>query len=395
VLKETPFHARTAPLILGQTWRRWAGHAVASAYDWTHEREYAAVRNAAALFDVSPLHKYHLRGRDSAQLLERMVTRSVHKMKLGQVGYTPWCDAHGKVIDDGTVTRLADDVFRLTSAEPNLRWMQMNAFRLDVQLQDVSDDLGALALQGPLSRAVLNAVCDGPVDALKYFRLMDNRVAGVDIQISRTGYTGDLGYELWIPAAEALEVWDVLVSKGAGYGITPAGIWALDVARIEAGLVMLDVDYHSSHRAMIEAQKSTPYELSLDWTVQLDKEAFNGKRALQEEKARGPAWRFVGIEVDWDSFESLYTAVDLAPAIPTVAWRASIPIYRAGTQVGYASSGCWSPLLKKYIALAHLRAPHFEPGTAVEMEVTVEHQRRRASAWVRKLPFFDPPRKKE
>jgi len=395
VLKETPFHARTALLIRGQTWRRWAGHAVASAYDWTHDREYAAVRNAAALFDVSPLHKYHLRGQGAAQLLERMVTRSVHKMKVGQVGYTPWCDAHGKVIDDGTVTRLADDVFRLTSAEPNLRWMHMNAFRLDVQVQDVSDELGALALQGPLSRAVLNAVCDRPVDALKYFRLMDNAIAGVDIQISRTGYTGDLGYELWVPAQRALDVWDVLAGKGSDYGLTPAGIWALDVARIEAGLVMLDVDYHSSHRAMIEAQKSTPYELSLDWTVQLDKEAFNGKRALQEEKARGPAWRFVGIEVDWDSFESLYTAVDLAPVVPTVAWRTSVPLFRAGTQVGYASSGCWSPLLKKYIALAHVRAPHFAPGTAVEMEVTVEHQRRRAGAWVRKLPFFDPPRKKE
>jgi aminomethyltransferase len=395
VLKQTPFHARTAPLILGQTWRRWAGHAVASAYDWTHDREYAAVRNAAALFDVSPLHKYLIDGPDAARLLDRMVTRNVHKLRPGQVAYTPWCDAHGKVIDDGTVSRLAENSFRLTSAEPNLRWMHLNSFRLEVQVRDISDDYGALALQGPLSRAVLNAVAEQPVDALKYFRLMDNRIAGVDLQISRTGYTGDLGYEIWIPVAHALEVWDALVTRGADYGLAPAGIWALDVARIEAGLVMLDVDYHSSHRALIEAQKSTPYELSLDWTVQLDKPAFNGKRALQAEKARGPAWRFVGIEVDWDSFESLYTAVDLAPAIPTIAWRASVPIYRGGEQIGYASSGCWSPLLKKYIALAHLRAPHFEPDTPVQLEVTVEHQRRRADARVRKLPFFDPPRKKE
>lgn len=395
MLKETPFHSRTAPLILGQTWRRWAGHAVASAYDWTHDREYAAVRNAAALFDVSPLHKYIISGPDAARLLERMVTRSVHKMKVGQVGYTPWCDAHGKVIDDGTVSRLSENTFRLTSAEPNLRWMHLNSFRLDVQVRDISDEYGALALQGPLSRAVLNAVADQPVDALKYFRLMDNRIAGVDLQISRTGYTGDLGYEIWIAVDGALAVWDALAARGADYGLAPAGIWALDVARIEAGLVMLDVDYHSSHRAMIEAQKSSPYELSLDWTVQLDKEAFNGKRALLAEKARGPAWRFVGIEVDWDSFEALYTAVDLAPAIPTIAWRASVPIHRGAEQVGYASSGCWSPLLKKYLALAHLRAPHFQPDTPVEIEVTVEHQRRRAAASVRKLPFFDPPRKKE
>jgi aminomethyltransferase len=394
MLKTTPFHARTAPLVLGQTWRRWAGHAVASAYDWTHEREYAAVRNAAALFDVSPLHKYRITGPDAAELLDRMVTRNVAKAKPGQVLYTPWCDARGKTIDDGTVSRLDESTFRLTSAEPNFRWLQLNAFRLDVEIQDESDDYGTLALQGPLSRAVLNAVADRAVDELKYFRVMDARIAGVDLQISRTGYTGDLGFELWIPSAQALAVWDALMSTGAGYGITPAGIWALDVVRIEAGLVMLDVDYHSSRHAMIEEQKSSPYELSLDWTVQLDKEAFNGKRALQREQARGPAWRFVGIEVDLESFEVLYSAAHLVPALPTVAWRTSVPIYAHGEQVGYASSGCWSPLLKKYIALAHLRAPHFAADKPVEMEVTVEHQRKRANAWVRKLPFFDPPRKK-
>jgi aminomethyltransferase len=394
MLKTTPFHARTAPLVLGQTWRRWAGHAVASAYDWTHEREYAAVRNAAALFDVSPLHKYRITGPDAAQLLDRMVTRNVAKAKPGQVLYTPWCDARGKTIDDGTVSRLDDSTFRLTSAEPNFRWLQLNAFRLDVEIQDESDDYGTLALQGPLSRAVLNAVADRSLDDLRYFRLMDVRIAGVDLQISRTGYTGDLGYELWIPAAQALAVWDALLSGGAGYGITPAGIWALDVVRIEAGLDMLDVDYHSSRHAMVEEQKSYPYELSLDWTVQLDKEAFNGQRALRDEQARGPAWRFVGIEVDLDSFEALYSAAHLVPALPTIAWRTSVPIYRHGEQVGYGSSGCWSPLLKKYLVLAHLRAPHFAPDTPLEMEVTVEHQRKRASAWVRKLPFFDPPRKK-
>lgn len=394
MLKATPFHARTAPLVLGETWRRWAGHVVASAYDWTHDREYAAVRNAAAVFDVSPLHKYRITGPDAAQLLDRMVTRDVQKTKVGQVLYTPWCDAHGKTIDDGTVSRLDEHTFRLTAAEPNFRWLHMNAFRLDVDIRDESDEYGTLALQGPLSRTVLNAVAEQPVDDLKYFRVMANRIAGVDIEISRTGYTGDLGFELWIRTLDALLVWDALMATGANYGLTPAGIWALDVVRIEAGLVMLDVDYHSANHAMIEAQKSSPFELSLDWTVQLDKEAFNGKRALANEKARGSAWRFVGIEVDWDSFEKLYTAADLAPALPTIAWRASVPIYRHGKQIGYASSGCWSPLLKKYIALAHLRAPHFAPDTPVEIEVTVEHQRKRANAWVRKLPFFDPPRKR-
>jgi aminomethyltransferase len=394
MLKTTPFHARTAPLVLGQTWRRWAGYASASCYDWAHDREYAAVRNAAALFDVSPLYKYSITGHDAARLLDRMVTRKVASTKVGQVLYTPWCDAHGKTIDDGTVSRLEENAFRLTAAEPNFRWLHQNAFGLEVKIEDQSDALGALALQGPLSRAVLNAVAEQPVDELKYFRLMDNCIAGVGIQISRTGYTGDLGYELWVPATDALAVWDALIAEGSNYGITPAGVWALDIARIEAGLVMLDVDYHSSHHAMIESQKSSPYELSLDWTVNLDKEIFNGKAALKAERERGAAWRFVGIEVDWDSFEKLFTSVHLTPSLPAVAWRTSVPIYRAGEQVGYASSGCWSPLLKKYLALAHLRAPHYAPDTPVEIEVTVEHQRQRANAWVRKLPFFDPPRKK-
>lgn len=394
MLKTTPFHQRTAPLMQGQAWRRWAGHTVASSYDLLHDREYAAVRSAAALFDVSPLHKYLITGPDAGRLLDRMVTRDVTKCRVGQVLYTPWCDGDGKVIDDGTISRLGDTTYRLTAAEPSLRWIDRNAFGLKVTVEDVSDGLGALALQGPLSRTILNQVAEHSVDGLKYFRVMPTRIAGVPVDISRTGYTGDLGYELWIPAADAVKVWDRLMEVGFDYGIAPAGIFALDLVRIEAGLVMADVDYHSSHRALIEDQKSSPYELSLDWTVNLDKGPFNGRQALIAERQRGPAWRFVGIEVDWESLEGLYAFHGLPPALPSVAWRTSTPIYRDDTQIGYASSGCWSPLLKKYLALAHIKAPHFAPGTRVEMEVTVEHHRRRAAAWVRKLPFFDPERKK-
>ncbi|HEY1283183.1 MAG TPA: aminomethyltransferase family protein [Steroidobacteraceae bacterium] len=394
MLKTTPFHARTAPLVLGQAWRRWAGYSVASTYDWLHDREYAAIRNAAALLDVSPLYKYHVSGPDAGRLLDRIVTRNVLKLQPGQVTYTPWCDGHGKVMDDGTVTRLDDDTFRLTSADPSLRWLHQNAVGLEAGIEDVSEQLGALALQGPLSRAALSAVVEHPIERLKYFRMMSTRIAGVSVQISRTGYTGDLGYELWVPAANALPVWDALIRAGADYGLVPAGIWALDVARIEAGLVMADVDYTAAHHAVIESQKSSPFELSLDWTVSLDKHAFNGRAALAAEKERGSLWRFVGIEVEWDSFEALYTTVGLSPSLPSVAWRASVPIYRGGKQIGYASSGCWSPLLKKYLALAHLEAPHFMPDTRVEIEVTVEHRRQRAYARVRKLPFFDPERKK-
>ena len=394
MLKTTPFHQRTAPLMLGQAWRRWAGHTVASSYDLLHDREYAAVRSAAALFDVSPLHKYLITGPDAGRLLDRMVTRDVKKCKVGQVLYTPWCDGRGKVIDDGTISRLGETTYRLTAAEPSLRWIDQNAFGLTVAVEEVSDALGALALQGPLSRTILNQVAEHSLDGLKYFRVMSTVIAGVSVDISRTGYTGDLGYELWIPAAEAVKVWDRLVEVGFDYGIAPAGIYALDLVRIEAGLVMADVDYHSSHRALIEDQTSSPYELSLDWTVNLDKGPFNGRQALIAERQRGPAWRFVGIEVDWESLEGLYAVHGLPPSLPSVAWRTSTPIYRDDTQIGYASSGCWSPLLKKYLALAHIKAPHFAPDTRVEMEVTVEHHRRRAAAWIRKLPFFDPERKK-
>jgi aminomethyltransferase len=334
----TPFHSRTAPLVQGQAWRRWGGYAVASAYELVHDREYSAVRNSVALFDVSPLRKYLIRGRDAERLLDRMVTRDVARCRVGQVQYTTWCDARGKVIDDGTIARLDDDLFRLTAAEPNLRWLRRNAFRLSVTIDEISESTGALALQGPLSRDVLSAAAAEPVDQLGFFRVMPNRIGGAPVSISRTGYTGDLGYEIWIDAPDAERVWDALMAAGLDYGITPAGIWALDIARIEAGLVMLDVDYHSSHRALIEAQMSTPYELGLDWTVQLDKAPFNGRAALRQEHLRGPAWRFMGIEVDWPSLEELYAEHGLPPSLPSVAWRTSAPLYRDGDQVGYASS---------------------------------------------------------
>ncbi len=394
MLKTTPFHPRTAPLVQGQAWRRWAGYAVPSAYELVHDREYAAIRNAAALIDVSPLYKYLISGPDSARLLDRMVTRDVTKCRVGQVMYTPWCDSHGKVIDDGTVSRLGERLYRLTSAEPNLRWLSLNGAGMDVAIEEISERTGALALQGPLSRTILQQIAAADLATLKYFRLVETSLGGIPVTISRTGYTGDLGYEIWVDAAHAVALWDALIAAGLPYGITPAGIWALDLARIEAGLVMLDVDYHSSHHALIEAQKSSPLELGLEWTVSWDKGPYNGRRALAAERARGAAWRFVGMTVDWVSLESLYAGVGLPPHLPTIAWRGSAPVYRDGKQIGYASSGCWSPLLKQYLALAHLRAPHFAAGNDVRLEVTVEHQRRQAYARVAKLPFFDPERKR-
>jgi len=388
MLKTTPFHERTSALCVSHAWRRWAGYVVASSYELSHEREYHSIRAAAALFDVSPLYKYAITGKDAARLLDHVVTRDVQSMNVGQVGYTPWCDAQGKVLDDGTVARLGEHSFRLTAAEPNLRWLQDNAGGLDVSIKDVSESMVALSLQGPASRAIL-----GDID-LRYFRLAESSIAGIPVTISRTGYTGDLGYEIWAPASQAIALWDALIDAGTPHGIMPAGMLALDVARIEAGLMLIDVDYVPARKALIDSQTSSPFELDLAWTVNLKKERFVGREALVAEAARDPQWRFVGIEIEWESLEALYAEVGLATRLPPTAWRMSVPIYAGSEQAGYATSGGWSPLLKKYIALAHLRGPWIAPGTALEIEITVEHRRKRAVARVAKKPFFDPERKR-
>ena len=388
MLKTTPFHERTSALCASQAWRRWAGYLVASSYELSHEREYHAIRSAAALFDVSPLYKYLVRGKDAARLLDHVVTRNMQNLQVGQVAYTPWCDAAGKVLDDGTIARLDETGFRVTAAEPNLRWLEDNARGLDASIEDVSESMAALSLQGPASRAIL-----GDID-LKYFRMKDAELGGAPVTISRTGYTGDLGYEIWIDKERALTVWDALIAAGTPYGITPAGMLALDVARIEAGLMLIDVDYVPARKAFIEGQTSSPYELDLAWAVDLKKERFVGREALAAEAARAPQWRFVGLEIEWPSLERLYAEVGLATRVPSAAWRTSVPIYAGAEQAGYATSGGWSPLLKKYIVLAHLRAAWAAPGTQLEIEITVEHRRKRAAACVVKKPFFDPERKR-
>jgi aminomethyltransferase len=388
LLKTTPFHERTAALCASYAWRRWAGYVVASSYELSHEREYHAIRGSAALFDVSPLYKYRVRGKDAARLLDLVVTRSIHELKVGQVAYTPWCDAAGKVLDDGTIARLAQNDFRITAAEPNLRWLQDNAMGLEVEIEDVSESLAALSLQGPASRAVLGDI------ELKYFRLAQRLLGGIPVAISRTGYTGDLGYEIWVSPKDALALWDYLIEVGTPYGIVPAGMLALDMARIEAGLMLIEVDYVPARKALIESQTSSPYELDLGWTVNLNKDRFVGREALALEASRGPQWQFVGLEIDWSSLESLYAEVGLATRLPAAAWRTSVPLYAGNEQAGYATSGGWSPLLKKYIALAHVRARFAAHGTRLDIEMTVEHRRKRAAARVVRKPFFDPERKR-
>jgi aminomethyltransferase len=394
VLKTTPFHSRTAPLVRGQAWRRWAGYVVASAYDLVHDLEYAAIRGTAALIDVTPLFKYRLRGPDAAALLDRIVTRDVTRCSPGQVLYTPWCDPEGKVIDDGTVTRLEDDRFRLTSAHPNLRWLHQNAVGMEVDIADETTETAALSLQGPSARDILAGVADVDLAGLRFFRATPARLGGIPVTVTRTGYTGDLGFEIWVTNERAEALWDLLVATGAPYGLLPTGLLAMDLARIEAGLLLIDVDYVSARRAMIEPQKSSPFELNLGWTVAREKGPFVGQRALAAERELGSGWALRGLVVDWDSLEALFTEVGLPPQLPTTAWRTSTPVYDGGEQVGYATSGCWSPLLKRYIALAHLRSPYAEVGTEVALEMTIEHQRKKARAAVVRTPFYDPERKR-
>ncbi|HTK29056.1 MAG TPA: aminomethyltransferase family protein [Vicinamibacterales bacterium] len=389
----TAVHERTFALAESLNYREWSGYYAVSAFEAHHEHEYNAIRNAAALIDVSPLYKYIVSGRDALRLVDRVITRDAAKMAVGQVYYTPWCDERGKVIDDGTVTRLGESTFRWTAADPSLRWLTQNAIGLDVRIEDVSEQVAALALQGPTSGRLLKAVADADISNLKYFRMTHGSIGGVAVDISRTGYTGDLGYEIWMPWERASDVWDALMTGGRPFDIHPAGMLALDVARVEAGLLLIEVDFNSSKKALIDAQTYSPYEMGLGRLVQLEKAPFVGRRALADEQRRGPARQVVGLEVSWPDVEKLYDDIGLPPQIAATASRTAVPVYRNGRQVGRATTTTWSPVLKKLIALATIDAPHHAEGSTLEFEITVEAVRHRVPATAVRTPFFNPPRK--
>jgi aminomethyltransferase len=393
-LKMSPFFERTSKINTSQEWKRWGGFLAATKYDLCHDNEYFAIRTKAGLLDISPLYKYRIKGKDSIFFINRLVTRDISICEVGQVMYSPWCDENGKVIDDGTIQRLGKEDFRLTSAEPNLSWLELNSYGLNIKIYDESDKISALALQGPNSREIINSISSKSINNLKYFRITNTDLNGINVSISRTGYTGDLGYEIWIDPKNALTVWDILLEKGKSFGITPTGLHALDISRIEAGLILLDVDYISSRHAIIESRKSSPYELGLGWAVKMNKNNFIGKKSLEKEIARGPDWEFIGIEIEWDQLEKLYREVGLAPGLPSTAWRSSTSLYYNDQQVGYATSGTWSPILKRYIALAHVKSNFAMVGTALDFEIKIEHFRKLTKAKVVNTPFFDPARKR-
>lgn len=392
----TAFHPRTAPLNRKMQWREWAGYFASSVYADFHDIEYNAIREAAALIDVSPLYKYRLTGPDAERLVDRVITRDATKLKVGQVYYTPWCDEHGKVIDDGTVHRVAEREFRWTAADPQFRWLTLNAAGLDVTIEDVSESLAAVALQGPFSRAVLEGASGESFGDLRYFRRRAATIAGVAVDVSRTGYTGDLGYEVWIPAGDAPAVWDALMAAGKAYAIRPAGMLALDVVRLEAGLILLEVDYTSARHAMNPEQNYSPFEIGLGRLVSFDKADYVGRRALAAEVAAGgPARRMVGLILDWYDIERLYDEHGLPPGLSPFVDRADVPVFgEGGRQVGKATSRGWSPILKQAIALASV-PPRYEPvGSRLQVEWTVEGRRGRVNATVVELPFLDLERKR-
>jgi aminomethyltransferase len=389
----TAFHERTFPLCHSLNYREWSGYYTVSVYEVHHEHEYNAIRNAAALIDITPLYKYLITGKDATKLVNRVITRDINKVKVGQVIYCCWCDEQGKVIDDGTISRLGENLYRWTAADPSLRWFMQNGLNMDVQIEDISEKVAALALQGPTSAKLLKAVAEADIANLKYFRVTSGKIAGVPVDISRTGYTGDLGYEIWVPWSEAVTVWDELWQKGKAFDLHAAGMLALDVARVEAGLLLIEVDYISSKKALIPSQKYSPYELGFEKMVHLDKENFVGKSALIRDKQNGVSRQLVGLEVDWVEVEEQFDRFGLSPAAPSQASRVAVPVYLDGKQVGRATTTAFSPLLKKLIALASISSEHSKPGTKLQIELTIEAQRLTTSATVVKLPFFNPARK--
>ncbi len=392
----TPFHPRTHALCTSLLYKEWAGCYAVRRYDVYVDREYYAVRHQATVMDATPLYKYELRGPQAHELLSRIMVRGFARHAVGRVCYVCWCDEHGKVVDDGTVTRLAEQHYRMTSADPALAWLARHARGLAVTIEDVSRTIAALALQGPRARDVLRALLGPAIEGLRFFRALSTRIPGngAELVITRTGYTGDLGYELWVANEHALALWDALLEAGRPYGCLPMGLDALDVARVEAGFLLQGVDYTSARKALIERQKSTPFELGFDWMVELERAPFVGQQALLAARASGPRRRVVGLSIDWEDFERIHERFELPPHLATETCREGVPLYREGRQVGYATSRTWSPLLKGYLALATVEAECAAPGSELEIEVTCEYERHRARARVQKTPFFEPERKK-
>ena len=380
-LIDTPFFERSRLLVETDSYIPWSGYCTPDVYS-SVEQEYFAIRNSASLFDLTPMIKYRIAGADAERYLNRLVTRDVSRLKVDCVAYTVWCNEAGHLIDDGTVFRFGPDEFRLCTAERQLDWLLDSAIGFDVHIEEVTVQIAALALQGPTSCAVLKAMGLAGIETLKPFQIRHQRFADQPLMVSRTGFTGDLGYELWIASDGALALWDGLMAAGATRGIRPIGYQALDMARIEAGFVLPNVDFISAAQSIRLDRETTPFEMGLDRVVALNKGQFNGRRALLEEKARGPRRRLLGIEIAGNK-----------PAHNALVYDG-----RKGLrQVGEVRSALWSPTCKRNIALAMIEAPYFESLREFWVDIYLHRElrweRRMERAWPVARPFFAPERR--
>jgi aminomethyltransferase len=400
--RKTPFHARTERFNQTGIWKHWSGYLIAPQYQYSLNNEYYAIRNAVSLLDTSPLFKYHITGRGARRLLERVLARDVGACDVGRAQYTCWCDERGFVLQDGVVLHVAENEYLLTAAEPTLRYFRGIAQRLggDVTVEDVSDEFGILSLQGPHAHDVLAQLTDAATP-LRYFSVTRTIVGGCGVTLSRTGYTGDLGYELWVRAADAGTVWDALMRAGAGYNVTPIGTTAMKMARVEAGLLLMGVDFHTSRFARVDEQRDTPIELGWGWMFRKlgeDGRDFIGRAAIQSELATGSSrWRTVALAVDWFDYERVYSSAGILPPMHELYVEGVRSIYRRNTKewdyAGHATSFMASTLLRKPIALAKLAPDVAEPGREVDLEVTVIHRPHNVLARVEQTPLYNPPRK--
>lgn len=378
----SPFHARTSALNTLNEWHRWKDYTTADAYFDT-SLEYAAIRNACAVFDLTPMTKHRITGPDVLAFLNRLVTRDVAKIKPGKVGYCVWCDDNGQVIDDGTIFHLREGDYRLCSQERQLDWLSRSAHGFDITLVEDTHEVACLAFQGPTSCAVLKAIgCQG-VENLKPFEIGYFPFAGGELMVSRTGFTGDLGYELWTDNSRALPLWDALFDKGAIHGIRPMGTHALEIARIEAGFIQAHVDFLPADQAIRLDRSRSPFELDLGRLVDFKKPNFNGRRALLEEQKRGSRYRLVKLDIEGNK-----------PAGASYVYDRK----RKGNVIGTITSAEWSPSAKANIALASMHMPwgRLDDELWVDIYYQRELQWSRVMARARVIEgaFFDPPRRR-
>jgi aminomethyltransferase len=397
MIRTTPFHPRTSALNETGLWEHWANHLAATKYQMSEKFEYFAVRNAAGLFDTSPLFKYRIHGPDAERYLSGVLARDIRTCAPGRAQYTLWCDDRGFVVEDGVILRPAADEFLLTTAEPNLAWFEDLRGRHDVRIDEVSDEWAVLAVQGPYARDILAPLAP-EVATLGYFGLTATSLAGMPVLVSRTGYTGDLGYELWIPAADAVAAWDAVWEAGRGRGVMPIGLTAVYMTRIEAGLLLLDVDFHSSRFAWTDADRSTPVELGYGWMfrdISTTDRAFVGREAIRREIAqRTSRWKVTGLVVDWRDHDRIHDAAGLIPPKDHTPIGEEYYVYDDDLrQIGYATSLMYSPMLQRHIALARVPLDRATPGSRVKLELPVNHRYEYVDANVAKLPLFDPPRR--